>query len=186
VLQQHPKAGTHVKEGRKIYLTLNAPAPPQVKMPNLVDGSVRNAHIHLKSQGLLLGAIKYIPDIAQNAVLEQRYQGVPIAPGTLVNQGSKIDLIVGAGLSKKQVAVPEVIGMPLEEAQLLLLSAGIKLGNIAYETARLEAVPGTIWRQVPAVGEKVYLGESIDVWLVPLPAEATTSPAALPEEDVQE
>ena len=71
VLQQHPKAGAHVKEGRKIYLTLNAPTPPQVKMPNLVDGSVRNAHVHLKSQGLLVGAVKYVPDIAQNAVLEQ-------------------------------------------------------------------------------------------------------------------
>nr|YP_010736372.1 penicillin-binding protein [Zygnema circumcarinatum]QKQ14701.1 penicillin-binding protein [Zygnema circumcarinatum]WEL36345.1 penicillin-binding protein [Zygnema circumcarinatum] len=45
VLQQHPKAGARVKEGRKLYLTLNTKTPPQVNMQDLVDGSVRNAHV---------------------------------------------------------------------------------------------------------------------------------------------
>ena len=176
VLQQLPKAGAHVKEGRKIYLTLNTQTPPQVKMPNLVDGSVRNAHVRLKSQGLLLGALKYVPDIAQNAVLEQWHQGEQIAPSTLVAKGSRIDLVVGAGLGKQQVEVPQVVGMQLEAAQRLFLSAGIKVGNIAYETAA-DQVRGTVLHQVPAAGSQVHIGENVDLWLVGLQEAETVTPA---------
>lgn len=182
VLQQHPKSGAYVKEGRKIYLTLNTQTAPQVKMPNLVDGSVRNAHVRLKSQGLLLGAIKYVPDIAQNAVLEQWYQGAQIAPDVLVAKGSRIDLVVGAGLDEKQVAIPQVVGMRLEAAKLLLLSAGIKVGNIVYETTAEQAT-GTVLCQVPAAGNQVHIGENVDLWLVALQEEEIGAPDAplLPE-----
>ena len=165
VLRQHPKAGARVKEGRKIYLTLNTAAPPQVKMPVLVDSSVRNAHERLQSQGLLLGTIRYVPDIAEKSVLEQWHQGQQIPPGTLVPKGTKIDLVVGAGLGNKQVEVPQVTGTRLATAQGLFLDTGIKFGNIAHE-AVADQVPGTVLRQVPAAGTKVKLGETVDVWLV--------------------
>ncbi|MFM2428345.1 MAG: hypothetical protein RL012_229 [Bacteroidota bacterium] len=165
VLQQYPKAGARVKEGRKIYLTLNTKTPPKVKMPDLVDGSVRNAHVRLKSHGLLLGAIKYIPDIAQNAVLEQWHQDKEIATGTLIAQGARIDLVVGAGLGNKMVEVPQLVGMKLGDAKLLLLSVGIQVGNIAYESATDQA-PGTILGQHPDAGQQMRIGENVDIWLV--------------------
>jgi eukaryotic-like serine/threonine-protein kinase len=182
VLQQYPTAGTYVKEGRKIYLTLNTQTPPQVKMLNLVDGSVRNAHVCLKSQGLLLGTITYVPDIAQNAVLEQWHQGEKIAAGTLITKGAKIDLVVGAGLGKKMVEVPQLVGTKLEDAKLLLLSAAIKLGNITYESTA-DQTPGTILRQIPDAGEKVRVGESVDLWLVTIQEEEVDIPdtSILPE-----
>jgi beta-lactam-binding protein with PASTA domain len=165
VLQQYPKAGAHVKEGRKIYLTLNTKTPPQVKMPDLIDGSVRNAHVRLKSQGLLLGTIKYIPDVAQNAVLEQWHQDKEIAAGTLVAKGARIDLVVGAGLGNKMVEVPQVVGMKLEDAKSLLLSVGIQVGNLAYQTAA-QQVAGTILQQRPDAGQQVRIGEHVDLQLV--------------------
>jgi beta-lactam-binding protein with PASTA domain len=175
VLQQYPKAGTHVKEGRKIYLTLNTQTPPQVNMLNLVDGSVRNAHVRLKSQGLLLGAIKYVPDVAQNAVLEQWYQGKNIAAGTLITKGAKIDLVAGAGLGKEMVEIPQVVGMTLENAKLLLFSAGIKPGNTTY-TYVADQTPGTILRQIPDAGKKGSVGENVDLWLVAIQQEETDTP----------
>jgi eukaryotic-like serine/threonine-protein kinase len=165
VLQQYPKAGARVKEGRKIYLTLNTKTPPKIKMPNLVDGSVRNAHVRLKSHGLLLGTIKYVPDVAQNAVLEQWYQGREIATETLITQGARIDLVVGAGLGNKMVEVPQVVGMKLEDAKPLLLSVGIQVGNLAYQ-AVAQPVSGTILQQRPDAGQQVRIGEHVDLWLV--------------------
>lgn len=165
VLQQYPQAGDRVKEGRKIYLTLNAQTPPKVKMPHLVDGSVRNAHVRLKSSGLLLGTIKYVPDIAQNAVLEQWYQGTEIPAGTSVTVGTKIDLVVGAGLGDKVVEVPSIVGMKLADANSLLLDLGIKVGNTTYRYDASQ-VPGTILRQHPDAGQSVSIGDNIDVWLV--------------------
>lgn len=175
VLQQYPKEGASVKEGRKIYLTLNTTTPPEVSMPHLVDGSVRNAHMLLKSQGLLLGAIKYVPDIAQNAVLEQWHDGKKIQPGTPIAKGSSIELVVGAGLGQKTVEVPNVIGMKLADAEFFLLSAGVKVGSTTYQTVG-NGSPNTVSRQVPAASQEVRIGETVDLWLVALQEEDMAMP----------
>jgi len=165
VLEQYPKAGARVKEGRSIYITLNAAQPPEVVMPNLVDGSVRNAHIILKSRGLAYNTITYVTDIAKNAVLEQWYNGQPIEPGIRIPQGSKIDLVVGAGLHKHLIIVPDLVGMMVEEAELLLLDAGMCVGKTTYEYVdTLQA--GTIFQQQPKVGSQVNLGDPIHIWAV--------------------
>jgi eukaryotic-like serine/threonine-protein kinase len=182
VLEQYPKAGSRVKEGRKIYLTLNTKTPPKVKIPNLVDGSVRNAHVCLKSHGLLLGTIKYVPDVAQNAVLEQWHQGREIATGDLITRGSRIDLVVGAGLSNNMVEVPQVVGMKLKDAKLLLLGVGIQVGSITYESATDQA-PDTILGQRPGAGQQISIGTHIDVRLATRQEEEIVTPDApmLPE-----
>ena len=78
ILKQYPKPGAYVKENRKIYLTVKAKEPQKVKMPNdLIDGSLKNAELVLRSYGLKRGEIKYKPDLAANAVLEQWYNGSP-------------------------------------------------------------------------------------------------------------
>lgn len=164
VLEQYPRPGAHVKEGRRIYITLNATQPPQVAMPNLVDGSVRHAHITLKSRGLSYNTITYVVDMAKGAVLEQHYQGQPIAPGTPIPQGSKIDLIVGAGLSKQTTRVPDVQGMTLEEAELFLLDAGVRPGKIIYDNQQT-AAREVVSRQYPSAGYLVNLGSSVNLWI---------------------
>lgn len=184
VLQQHPKPGTQVKRWRKIYLTINSPTPPEVPMPNLVDGSLRNAQTRLQNQGLLLGTIRYVSDIAEDAVLEQYHEKVKIAPGTLLGKGSKIDLLVGAGLSKTQVTVPEILGMRLVDAKRLLLNKGVKIGRVTYsENSEEEVLPGTIFKQMPLAGQRVYKGESIDLWMAELPEEPEEGMLLLPGRD---
>lgn len=174
VLEQYPKPGAHVKEGRRIYITLNAIQAPQVTMPNLVDGSVRHAHLTLKNRGLCYNTITYVVDIAQNAVLEQHYQGQPIAPGTPIPQGSKIDLIVGAGLSKQLARIPDVQGMTLDEAELVLLDAGVRPGKTSYETT-LTASAGTVLRQYPLGGYRVSLGSPVSLWVAQEQEESATA-----------
>lgn len=179
VLEQYPKPGAHVKEGRRIYITLNATQAPQVAMPNLVDGSVRHAHVTLKSRGLSYNTITYVVDMAQNAVLEQHYQGQAIAPGTLIPQGSKIDLVVGAGLYKQAARIPDVQGMTLEEAELLLLDAGVRPGKTIYETTRT-APAGIVLRQYPSVGYRVNLGSSVNLWIAEEQEEPATTESDQP------
>ena len=41
VLQQNPSENDKVKENRKIYLTLNSSIPPKIKMPKIINGSVK-------------------------------------------------------------------------------------------------------------------------------------------------
>jgi len=95
VLSQDPAAGSKVKKGRKIYLSIVAMSMPNVEMPNLVDLSLRQAENMLQSNDLQLGQVIYKASKYPNAVLEQRYKGRVIEAGTSVPYLSKITLIVG-------------------------------------------------------------------------------------------
>ena len=167
VLQQFPTAGNYVKKHRKIYLTLNAERPPLVHMPNLIDGSIRQAHLLLKNKGLKLGNMKYVPDLTPAVVLEQWYNGNPITAGKLINKGSTIDVVVGADLSSQIIEVPNVLEMPLEEANLVLVERGIRMGIVHLVENRAAAV-GSVVGQNPEPGTKVPLGTAINLWVVKL------------------
>ena len=95
VLSQDPAAGSKVKKGRKVYLSIVALSMPNVEMPNLVDLSLRQAENMLQSNDLQLGQIIYKASKYPNAVLEQRYKGRIIEAGTFIPYQSKITLIVG-------------------------------------------------------------------------------------------
>ncbi|MEM8965339.1 MAG: PASTA domain-containing protein [Bacteroidota bacterium] len=176
VLTQYPLPGAKVKENRKIFLSLNAVNPPQVKMPRLIDGSVKNASLLLESYGLEIGKIKYVPDLAQNAVIEQNYNGESIEPGTFISKGAQIDLVVGDGLGNTTLEVPELEGLVLEEAEVVVLGSGLKVGNILFRDPTLEDRDPkdemqqsqdrlVIVQQRPVAGRKIRIGEEVDIWL---------------------
>lgn len=183
VLKQFPLANSQVKENRKVYVTLNAKSPPLVRMPRLIDGSVKNAQLVLRTYDLLLGDITYVPDIAANAVLEQFYKGSAIAEGEYVPKGAKIDLEVGDGLGNQIFESPFLIGQNLEDAQFAIIGSGLKVGDVYYQKdgkAELEVededgnitveekdiAAGSVFKQRPTAGTKVKLGQSIDLWVV--------------------
>ena len=164
VLKQYPEYGQKVKENRKIYVTLNATNPPEVRMPNLVDGSLKNAEMVLESYGLIRGEIIYEPDPARNAVLDQLYEGETIQEGTPIPKGSLIDLVVGDGIGRQIFEMPEAIGLELEEAKILILGSSLSVGDITYVESETET-PGTVISQDPEPGIMVKIGQSIDLWV---------------------
>ncbi|MBE0393505.1 MULTISPECIES: PASTA domain-containing protein [unclassified Flavobacterium] len=97
VVQQDPLPGAKVKEGRKIYIKINASGFSSVKVPNLIEKTYREAVPTLKALGLEEGTITYIPNLAKDMVLDMRYRGRSIKPGDRVLKSSKIDLVLGDG-----------------------------------------------------------------------------------------
>jgi beta-lactam-binding protein with PASTA domain len=183
VLKQFPLANSKVKENRKVYVTLNAKSPPLVRMPRLIDGSVKNAQLVLRTYDLLLGDITYVPDIAANAVLEQYFKGNTITEDDYVPKGAKIDLQVGDGLGNQIFESPYLIGQNLEDAQFAIIGSGLKVGDVYYEidgkaVIEVEGVQrnitleekdiaaGSVFKQRPRAGTKVKLGQAIDLWVV--------------------
>lgn len=95
VISQHPTAGSKVKINRKIYLTVVAMLPEQVAMPELQDLSQRQAIAILETYELKVGAFEYEVSEYKNAVLDQKHKGRHIDPGTMLNKGSVITLVLG-------------------------------------------------------------------------------------------
>lgn len=190
ILKQYPLQGSHVKEKRKIYLTVNQKQPNFVTVPKLIDGSLKNAELVLKSYGLKRGLITYKPDLAPNAVLKQLFEGKPIEPGARIRKGSNIDLIVGDGLGRRVFSVPRFIGLPIDEADFSIKGSGLNTGSVIIkvidEEKMLELVDlakeleidtvviiesGHVFQQRPEIGNDIRLGQQVDLWVVSLDEE---------------
>ncbi len=170
VIEQVPRAGEFVKKNRNVFLTINAWTEEKVAVPNLTDYSLRNAKVILESFGLKVGELIYIPSEYTNLVLGQHLDGRPVAPGFLVAKGTSIDLLIGRGLSNETTAVPDLIGLRLEEAQRVARSVYLNIGATIYAdtiATRADSLKAFVWRQSPASrkGYMLQLGASIDVWL---------------------
>ena len=100
VIEHLPSAGQLVKKNRKIYVTLNPTGYRRITVPNVVQITRRNAEVKLKSVGFSIGDISYRNNIGRDMVLEIRYGGEPLEPGTLLQKTSRIDLVLGNGKRK--------------------------------------------------------------------------------------
>jgi eukaryotic-like serine/threonine-protein kinase len=130
VLKQVPEADETVKVNRTVYLTINRAVPPHIEMPNLVGFSFRSAEMELKNMGLRVGDTAYRTDFAKNSVLEQRYKGSIIAPGTKIRMGSAISFVLGSGVGNEKFVVPQLVGMRFCDAKALIESHGLTMGSV--------------------------------------------------------
>lgn len=97
VVEQDPVAGSKVKQDRKIYLKLNSGGFTSVKMPDLIEKTLRQAEPTLKAAGLEIGALEYVPYLGKDMVLKMKHNGKELKPGDKVMKSSKIDLVLGDG-----------------------------------------------------------------------------------------
>lgn len=97
IVEQEPKTGSKVKEGRKIYIKINASKYTMVSMPDLVEKTFRQAVPTLEAVGLHEGTISYKPYLGKDMVLEMRLDGKKLKAGDKVLKSSKIDLVLGDG-----------------------------------------------------------------------------------------
>lgn len=130
VVKQFPDPNATVKVNRTVYLTVNRSSAPLVPMPNLLGMSFRNAELELKMRGFKLGDTTFVPDIAKNAVKDQTVGGVTVRAGSQVPMGTRISLVLGAGIGNEDMPVPDLFGMPYSEAAALMEATGITLGVV--------------------------------------------------------
>ena len=97
VLEQFPKHNKEVKKGRKIYLTLNPVGYKKMRVPNIIQITLRNAETLLNAVGFEIGELIYKDNIGKDMVLEIRHEGKKIEPGHALQQRKKIDLVLGNG-----------------------------------------------------------------------------------------
>jgi len=163
VLHQFPKEGSKVKVNRRIFITLNSKNPPTTQMPNLVDKTVQNAELILKSYELKRGRITIKPDAFRN-VLEQLYQNEPIEPGDQIAKGSEIDLVIGDGHGIIQFEMPSLFGLPLEEAEIIIKGNSLYVG-IVFNNDENTPFNYVVIRQSPEEGNTVRVSSEVNIWL---------------------
>lgn len=97
IVEQDPEVGEKVKDGRKIYVKINAGGYAMVTLPDLEEKTYRQVQATFRALGLQEGEITYKPNLARDLVLAARLNGKTLKKGDKVLKNSVIDLDLGDG-----------------------------------------------------------------------------------------
>lgn len=169
VYRQNPRAGSKVKDGRRIILTINAMTAKKVTMPNLIGYSMRQAMAELQSRGLVLGKLIYVDDIATNNVLRQLKGNREIDPGTMVESESVIDLVVGLNSSDNETYIPDVVGLKHISALDAVHANSLNISKLRFDKSVKDyddSLSAVVYKQNPEPSEfSVKMGEDVTLYL---------------------
>jgi beta-lactam-binding protein with PASTA domain len=99
------------------------------------------------------------------------YNGASITPGTKLQQGSSVDLVLGNGVGENEFTVPNLVGMTYGEAKKLLHANGLDFLVVILDPSVTDTANSYIyWQSPPRMGEdgkriKIRSGQTMDVRL---------------------
>lgn len=168
VYRQNPTPGSKVKSGRRIALTINAVNAKKVTMPDLVGLSMRQAKAEILSRGLVPGRLIYVQDMATNNVLRQLYNNNEIAPGTMIDSESVVDLVLGLNGYDFVTYVPDVIGLKCMSAVDAVHDNSLNIKTLKYDkTVRDydDSLSAKVYRQMPEPSDSIHVNMGSEVTL---------------------
>ena len=166
VVNQEPEPNTHVKENRKIYLTINFLKNRKVDLPDIYDLTLRQAIRLLKRNGLKVGNLEYRADIATNKVLGFKINGLSIDVGQSLYHGTRVDLVLGRDSRLEEVIVPDLVGLSRVEADIVVKSTSLNIGVEYFRDDIVDSNSAIVYMQYPEAIEKnsVSIGSYIDLY----------------------
>lgn len=189
VLEQLPKGGVDVKEGRKIYITINSFAQKKLPMPYVAGRSLRQAKNMLEGAGFGIEKLEYVEDIATNYVLAQYLGGVEITAESniKIEKGTGVVLKVGVSPDQNMTTVPRLIGRKLFDAKGKLWEQGLNVGNVTYDEGitLLNEDDARVCRQSIMQSSQMPLGSAVSIHLT-LDKEVVAAAAAEAERALAE
>lgn len=158
VLDQRPTAGAVLRSGRKVLLTVSL-GVKRSSVPNLVGESSRQAAIVLDRNGFEQGTVTRLhhPTVARGSVIAQDPPFGADAP-----EGARVDLLVSLGPAPKSFVMPNLVGRSAREAEELLRSHGVRVGDKTVLIDR-SVLPSTVLEQEPPPGARVDSGAEVDL-----------------------
>ncbi len=154
IISQSPEPGSHRKSPCRIKLTVSLGVETTV----LGDCSItdyRAVRQTLRNQGLNV-SVEY----TENAVIPNGYViSTEPGPGTVLNKGDSVLLIVSRGISTSKVPMPDCVGKSESETRTLLDAYQLFSGNVIYTKSTEPA--GTVLEQSIEPDSTVYSGVSV-------------------------
>jgi beta-lactam-binding protein with PASTA domain len=184
ILEQYPKAGAGVKNGRTIYVTKNTTTAPLVSISyNQVIGRPRNYVAKLfKKNGLELGKETAVACKGANTVVALKLDGKTLLQEADPSKGeqkptlpAKIPMAArleicyckgGTNGDDAQIEAPELVCVYYEDALMDLELAGLSVGTVRFlgEASR-DTLSAFVCTQRPLPGDLMKNGGSINLEL---------------------
>lgn len=177
IVEQNPAAESHVKNGRVVYVVVNASAKRQVILPELHDVSYRQAENMLRQLGLEIDSVVYEPSEYRDLILDLRMGDKSLETGDKITEGASITLVVGQGIGTEMMQVPDLSGLNIVTARSMLLAQHLTMGQTQYDVEPTEdnREDYVVFMQEPQAGTMLLEGSSVSVKLSTDKAKAVTA-----------
>ncbi|MBI4832302.1 MAG: PASTA domain-containing protein [Candidatus Lindowbacteria bacterium] len=157
VMSQDPPAGTIVKEGRAVSVTISLGSLTTV-VPGLAGKSLREARVELNRMNLKAGRFSKIYHKSEKDTVVS--QSPP--SGREVSRGASVDMLLSLGPAPREYKLPDFVGLPREKAKRALDAMGVKLGDLTVKKD-LEHPQDIVLAQKPAPASLVTEGETVSL-----------------------
>ena len=159
VISQSPAADAQVKKDDVVYLVISdGPAAPT--MPDIVGMNFDEAKGMLEEMGLMLEepSVEVVEGKTPGEVISQ----MPEA-GSEITGHDVVTLVVAGEEIEDGMALPQITGMPVDQAVALLQNSGFL--NIYIYQEQSEELQGTVIRQSPEQGMQTPYSSDVDLWI---------------------
>jgi serine/threonine protein kinase/beta-lactam-binding protein with PASTA domain len=158
VIRQEVEAGTMVKVGKRIVITINS-ATKEREIPTGLAGYPLTS---VKSQLTKLGLNVEVKEEYNEEVADGRVIRVDPEEGTTVTVGDTVTVYVSLGKETKEVPVPTVVGQSIEDAQKVLSEKNLFCQVVEEDSDTV--AEGYVIRQDPS-GGKLEVGSTVTVYV---------------------
>ncbi len=157
VIRAEYEAGTIIPRNTSVKLVISS-GPEKFAMPDVTKRSEQDAAEILKTYN-----INYTTEFTYSDEIEQgNVVSTSPAEGTMVSQGDIIILYLSQGPEFKDVVMPPLTGLTLEEAKLEIEKNALIVGDVDEDDSGLDT-PGTVISQSINAGETVKEGTKINL-----------------------
>jgi serine/threonine-protein kinase len=158
VIFQQPEPGAEIKKGRDVRIIISKGAKT-ILMPNITGLSFLQARIIFEENDLCQGqqSRTFSRNIENDRIISQS----PL-PGARVQRGDCVNLLVSSGQRPMAYKMPELAGLSIEDAVLLIEKFDLPLGEI--KSVFYEYKPrNTVVSQEPLAGYRVDEGIRVNL-----------------------
>jgi eukaryotic-like serine/threonine-protein kinase len=149
---QDPKAGNRIDKGNQVTIFVSE-GPPKTTVPDEKGKSSLEAVQDLNDAHLRARVVQIPSDAPADTVLAQDPRA-----GTKVKQGTTVRINVSKG--PQPVSVPDVTGLPFDQASAQLSSQGFKVNRTDVESSQ---PANTVLSESPVAGTSATKGSTVTV-----------------------
>ena len=160
ITYQEPEPGSEIKKDRDIRIIISK-GTKTLLMPNLNALSERQARMIMEENGISLGHLShtYFETVEKDHIIDQ----VPPA-GTVIPRGTSANLLVSMGPRPAAYKMPELAGLSLDKAVLMIEKANLAVGEIQSQFDQ-QKPRNVIIHQEPPAGYRTRENSAVNLVL---------------------
>ncbi len=158
IIYQFPEPGAEIKKGRDVKIVISK-GPKTVLMPNLEGVTQQQARIIIEENDLQQGSqsLTFSHTVKKDVIMAQ----YP-SPGTMIKRGASVDYLVSLGNRPQVYMMPDLSGITLDDALIIIENYNLTIGDITAVTERSKP-QNIIVQQEPASGFRVEEGSVVNL-----------------------